>query len=100
MPGHELPLSRVAACRVKDWDAAGMANILYHGDNRSAQLTAGSKIGTGGQIRINVTTLPFARITADAIIPAGDLPLMDSRVVADASVSPYRLGSGRRGGAT
>jgi hypothetical protein len=24
MPGHELPLSRVAAGRVRDWDAAGL----------------------------------------------------------------------------
>ena len=77
-----------------------MANNLYHGDNRSGQLTAGPKIGTGGQIGINGTTLLFAPITADAIIPAEDLPVMDSRVVADASVSPHRLGCGRRGGAT
>ena len=103
-----------------------MPNDLYPGDKRSAQLAPSPKIGTGAQIGVNVTILPFVHIRAGAIIAAGsmvthdipaavvaygspavascgvaDLPLLDSRVVADASsVSPYRLRSGRGGGAT
>jgi carbonic anhydrase/acetyltransferase-like protein (isoleucine patch superfamily) len=103
-----------------------MPDDLYPGEKRSAQLMAGPKIGTGAQIGVNVTILPFVHIRAGVIIAAdsmvtqdipaavvaygnpavaccrvADLPLLDSRVVADASsVSPYRLRSGRGGGAT
>lgn len=97
-----------------------IANDLYPGDQRSAQLMAGPRIGAGAQIGVNVTILPFVRIGAGALIGAGsvvtrdipaavvafgnpavprrpvaDLPVIQSRVVADgASVSPYRLSSG------
>ena len=94
-----------------------IANDLYPGDERSAQLMAGPRIGAGAQIGVNVTILPYVRIGAGALIGAGsvvtrdiaagvvafgnpavprrevaDLPVMDVRVAADnASASRYRL---------
>jgi acetyltransferase-like isoleucine patch superfamily enzyme len=94
-----------------------IANDLYPGDERSAQLMAGPSIGAGAQIGVNVTILPFVRIGKGALIGAGsvvtrdiparvvafgnpavvrravaDLPVIDTRVVADdISVSRYRL---------
>jgi acetyltransferase-like isoleucine patch superfamily enzyme len=94
-----------------------IANDLYPGDERSAELMAGPRIGAGAQIGVNVTILPFVRIGGGALIGAGsvvardipaeavafgnpavvrravtDLPAMDKRVVADeASASRYRL---------
>ena len=96
-----------------------IANDLYPGDERSAQLMAGPMIGAGAQVGVNVTILPFVRIGAGALIGAGsvvtrdipagvvafgnpavprrevaDLPVMNARVVADnTSASPYRLAS-------
>jgi acetyltransferase-like isoleucine patch superfamily enzyme len=98
-----------------------IANDLYPGDERSAQLMAGPRIGAGAQIGVNVTILPYVRIGMGALIGAGsvvtrnipaavvafgnpavvhrkvaELPIMDARVVADnASASPYRLTGGR-----
>jgi acetyltransferase-like isoleucine patch superfamily enzyme len=94
-----------------------IANDLYPGDQRSAQLMAGPWIGAGAQIGVNVTILPFVRIGAGAMIGAGsvvtrdipaavvafgnpavprrevaELPAIATRVVAEsASASPYRL---------
>ena len=94
-----------------------IANDLYPGDERSAQLMAGPRIGTGAQIGVNVTILPYVRIGAGALVGAGsvvtrdipagtvafgnpavirravaELPGMDERVVADnGSASRYRL---------
>jgi acetyltransferase-like isoleucine patch superfamily enzyme len=97
-----------------------IANDLYPGDQRSAQLMAGPRIGAAAQIGVNVTILPFVRIGAGALVGAGsvvtrdipagvvafgnpavvrhgvaDLPPIDTRVVADdASASRYRLTDG------
>jgi acetyltransferase-like isoleucine patch superfamily enzyme len=94
-----------------------IANDLYPGDERSAALMAGPRIGAGAQIGVNVTILPFVRIGAGALIGAGSvvardvpaavvafgnpatvrrpvsaLPAIGQRVVADdASASRYRL---------
>src|SRR5580658_2645543 len=94
-----------------------IANDLYPGDQRSAELMAGPRIGAGAQIGVNVTILPFVRIGAGALIGAGsvvtrdippavvafgnpavvrravtDLPGIETRVVQDgASASRYRL---------
>ena len=99
-----------------------IANDLYPGDERSAELMAGPRIGAGAQIGVNVTILPFVRIGAGALIGAGsvvtrdipaavvafgnpavprravaELPAMDTRVVADSSsASPYRLSTATR----
>jgi acetyltransferase-like isoleucine patch superfamily enzyme len=98
-----------------------IANDLYPGDRRSAQLMAGPRIGAGAQIGVNVTILPFVRIGAGALIGAGsvvtrdipaavvafgnpavprravtELPDIDGRVVSDtASASPFRLPDAR-----
>ena len=94
-----------------------IANDLYPGDERSAQLMSGPRIGAGAQIGVNVTILPYVRIGASALIGAGsvvtrdipagtvafgnpavirravaELPGMDERVVADnGSASRYQL---------
>ena len=94
-----------------------IANDLYPGDERSAQLMAGPRIGAGAQIGVNVTILPYIRIGAGALVGAGsvvtrdipagtvavgnpavirravaDLPVIDERLVADSgSASRYRL---------
>lgn len=54
-----------------------IANDLYPGDLRSAQLMAGPKIGAGAQIGVNVTILPFVRIGAGALIGAGSVVTRD-----------------------
>jgi acetyltransferase-like isoleucine patch superfamily enzyme len=98
-----------------------IANDLYPGDQRSAELMAGPRIGAGAQIGVNVTILPFVRIGAGALIGAGSvvtrdippavvafgnpavprhkvskLPAIGTRLVADSgSASPYRLSTPR-----
>jgi acetyltransferase-like isoleucine patch superfamily enzyme len=94
-----------------------IANDLYPGDERSARLMAGPRIGAGAQIGVNVTILPYVRIGAGALVGAGsvvtrdipagvvafgnpavirravaELPVIDERVVADnGSAGHYRL---------
>jgi acetyltransferase-like isoleucine patch superfamily enzyme len=100
-----------------------IANDLYPGDKRSAELMAGPRIGAGAQIGVNVTILPYVRIGAGALIGAGsvvtrdipagavafgnpalprravtDLSPVDARVTADAqSASRFRLAGDRDG---
>ncbi len=97
-----------------------IANDLYPGDERSAELMAGPRVGAGAQIGVNVTILPYVRIGAGALIGAGsvvtrdipagavafgnpaavrravaDLPAVDDRVTTEEqSVSRFRLLSG------
>ena len=54
-----------------------IANDLYPGDERSAQLMAGPRIGAGAQIGVNVTILPYVRIGASALIGAGSVVTRD-----------------------
>lgn len=65
-----------------------IANDLYPGDRRSAQLMAGPKIGAGAQIGVNATILPFVRIGAGALIGAGSVVTRDIPAEAVAFGSP------------
>jgi acetyltransferase-like isoleucine patch superfamily enzyme len=65
-----------------------IANDLYPGDRRSAQLMAGPKIGAGAQIGVNVTILPFVRIGAGALIGAGSVVTRDIPAVVVAFGNP------------
>lgn len=101
-----------------------IANDLYPGDPRSAELMAGPRIGAGAQIGVNVTILPYVRIGPGAIVGAGsvvtrdipsgavafgnpavvrgavaDLPAVAGRVIPDAgSASRFRLSGGATDG--
>jgi acetyltransferase-like isoleucine patch superfamily enzyme len=54
-----------------------IANDLYPGDEQSAELMAGPRIGAGAQIGVNVTILPYVRIGAGALIGAGSVVTRD-----------------------
>jgi len=54
-----------------------IANDLYPGDQRSAELMAGPRIGAGAQIGVNVTILPYIRIGSGALIGAGSVVTRD-----------------------
>jgi acetyltransferase-like isoleucine patch superfamily enzyme len=92
------------------------ANDLYPGDERSAAAMGGPKIERAAQIGANVTILPYVRIGAGSLIGAGsvvtrdipagvvafgnpavvrrrvdELPRIEDRLVAEDSVSGFRL---------
>jgi acetyltransferase-like isoleucine patch superfamily enzyme len=65
-----------------------IANDLYPGNRRSAELMAGPRIGAGAQIGVNVTILPFVRIGAGALIGAGSVVTRDIPAAAVAFGNP------------
>jgi acetyltransferase-like isoleucine patch superfamily enzyme len=65
-----------------------IANDLYPGDRRSAELMAGPRIGAGAQIGVNVTILPFVRIGTGALIGAGSVVTRDIPAVVVAFGNP------------
>lgn len=99
-----------------------IANDLYPGDERSAEVMSGPRIGAAAQVGINVTILPYVRIGAGSLIGAGSvvtrdipagmvalgnpavvrravdtLPDVDERIAAETrSVSRYRLLNGNK----
>jgi len=94
-----------------------IANDLYPGDARSAEVMGGPRIGRAAQVGVNSTILPYVQIGAGSLIGAGsvvtrdippgavafgnpaavrgavaDLRAVDERIVAETwSVSRYRL---------
>lgn len=56
-----------------------IANDLYPGDEQSAAVMAGPRIGAAAQIGANVTILPYVRIGAGALIGAGSVVTRDIR---------------------
>jgi len=54
-----------------------IANDLYPGDRRSAEVMSGPWIGAGAQIGVNVTILPFVRIGPGALVGAGSTVTRD-----------------------
>jgi acetyltransferase-like isoleucine patch superfamily enzyme len=54
-----------------------VANDLYPGQAKSADVMSGPSIGAGAQIGVNVTLLPFVRIGAGCLIGAGAVVVAD-----------------------
>jgi acetyltransferase-like isoleucine patch superfamily enzyme len=54
-----------------------IANDLYPGNARSAELMTGPHIGSGAQIGVNVTILPYVHIGAGALIGSGSVVTRD-----------------------
>jgi acetyltransferase-like isoleucine patch superfamily enzyme len=54
-----------------------IANDLYPGDERSAELMTGPYLEAGAQVGVNVTILPFVRIGAGAIVGSGSVVTRD-----------------------
>jgi acetyltransferase-like isoleucine patch superfamily enzyme len=54
-----------------------IANDLYPGNEESARLMTGPHIGSGAQIGVNVTILPYVRIGAGALIGSGSVVTRD-----------------------
>ena len=70
------------------------ANDLFPGSESSARLMGGPSIGSGAQIGVNVTILPYIRIGSGAIIGAGsvvthDVP--DDTIAYGAPAAPERV---------
>jgi acetyltransferase-like isoleucine patch superfamily enzyme len=54
-----------------------IANDLYPGDARSAEVMSGPRIGQSAQIGVNCTILPFVEIGAGSLIGAGSVVTRD-----------------------
>ena len=54
-----------------------IANDLYPGSDRSAELMTGPVIGAGAQIGVGVTILPYVKIGAGAMIGSGSVVTRD-----------------------
>jgi acetyltransferase-like isoleucine patch superfamily enzyme len=54
-----------------------IANDLYPGDERSAEVMAGPVIEKAAQVGVNVTILPYVRIGAGSLIGAGSVVTRD-----------------------
>ena len=68
-----------------------IANDLYPGDERSADVMAGPIIETGAQIGVGTTILPYVRIGAGAIIGSGSVVSRDVPAGTVAFGSPARV---------
>lgn len=88
------------------------ANDLYPGSVESAALMCGPVIGTGAQLGVNVTVLPYVHIGAGSIVGAGSVVVKDIppgvvavgsparplRDVPDAAAIESRLGTANMSG--
>ncbi len=54
-----------------------VANDLYPGQEESARVMSGPRVGAGAQIGVNVTLLPFVRIGAGCLVGAGSVVTHD-----------------------
>jgi len=68
-----------------------IANDLYPGNEKSAQHMSGPSIGSGAQIGVNVTILPFVRIGPGSLIGAGSVVTRDIPAGSVAFGNPARL---------
>ncbi|HEU4566614.1 MAG TPA: acyltransferase [Marmoricola sp.] len=68
-----------------------IANDLYPGDDASAAVMAGPRIGAGAQLGVNVTVLPYVRIGAGCLVGAGSVVTRDLPAGVVAFGNPARV---------